>query len=804
VSDEFPVQIRHPGPSAGEGTRVTVIDVSFGDALRELYAAAGRPPHSRLISAGKQAKPPVLLNVKSLSDWLTGKYPPSDQQVVRLLVGFLQPLAETNPARPDGYQRRSVDDYWIRLWRRERERRANRGGRPEAPAPRRAGVRLGKPIGDYTALELEVHPAIELADQTESGSRLPQYVVRAHDTRLRKIIEAAGRGISRVAVMVGGSSTGKTRACWEAIQALPKSWRVWHPIDPTRPEAALAEIAEVGSNTVVWLNDAHHYLLTPDSRHGEKLAAGLNTLATDPGRTPVLVLVTIWPPECKVLTTTPRSGTPDVHPAARQLLTRGECIAVPDSFASEDLDALGTAAASDPQLRYALGHAPTGRITQQLAGVPELLRRYLTADSVAKPTIWASMDVRRLGHPLPIPHALLEQAVPGYLDDVTWTAVGGTWPEALNAALNDLGEPAYGILGPLTPIHRRPGESPSPNGHCYRLADYLEQTGRLDRAGEFPPATLWNAVAATVTKPDVLLSIGDQAQHRCRYHRAAQLYRVATECGDATALVALAKLHERAGNHTSAEALYRQAAHGGQAEALAWLGKLLERTGAQASAVGLYQRAAHGGDEWAVERLGELHTKAGIDSPEAGIVIAAHHGESYALDAWIWYMEQIGNHAGAEKYRKKLVEWVEGTGWRPSPTQEQVEKTERAGDATGAETVAVQAADNGDTSGLSCLASLRAKAGDQASAEALALKAAAYGATDALVNLAQKWTHASKLARAEMLYRQAIDRGGGRYVWYAVEPLASVLEQTGNDTGADLVRRFGLTDGGAPASSLEC
>ncbi|GAA2746759.1 hypothetical protein GCM10010440_39870 [Kitasatospora cinereorecta] len=37
-------------------------------------------------------------------------------------------------------------------------------------------------------------------------------------------------------VLVGSSSTSKTRACWQAVQPLATAgWRLWHPYDPTRP-----------------------------------------------------------------------------------------------------------------------------------------------------------------------------------------------------------------------------------------------------------------------------------------------------------------------------------------------------------------------------------------------------------------------------------------------------------------------------------------------------------------------------------------------------------------------------------------
>ena len=96
-------------------------------------------------------------------------------------------------------------------------------------------------------------------------------------------------------MLVGGSSTGKTRACWEALELLrPKGWRLWHPIDPARPEAALRELPRLGPRTVVWLNEAQFYLDAPGGL-GERIAAGLREALRDPARGPVLVLATLWP-----------------------------------------------------------------------------------------------------------------------------------------------------------------------------------------------------------------------------------------------------------------------------------------------------------------------------------------------------------------------------------------------------------------------------------------------------------------------------------------------------------------------------
>ncbi|WP_344617527.1 hypothetical protein [Dactylosporangium salmoneum] len=57
---------------------------------------------------------------------------------------------------------------------------------------------------------------------------------------------------------------------------------LWHPIAPTRPKAAAAALTQVGAETVVWLNEAQHYLFLPhDHRLGEQIAAGLRVLLHD-------------------------------------------------------------------------------------------------------------------------------------------------------------------------------------------------------------------------------------------------------------------------------------------------------------------------------------------------------------------------------------------------------------------------------------------------------------------------------------------------------------------------------------------
>ena len=100
--------------------------------------------------------------------------------------------------------------------------------------PAKTPTTLGRPVRELTdPFSLEVHRAIDVPGGIRGLPVLPAYVAREHDYQLRVILKKVINGHSAAAVLVGGSSTGKTRACWEAVQTLPPEWRLWHPIDPS-------------------------------------------------------------------------------------------------------------------------------------------------------------------------------------------------------------------------------------------------------------------------------------------------------------------------------------------------------------------------------------------------------------------------------------------------------------------------------------------------------------------------------------------------------------------------------------------
>jgi hypothetical protein len=305
------------------------------DEFRGLYEASGSPTLATLVALGLQQRPPARVADATLSGWLNRRGVPGPQstRVFLALVAVLQARAKTRgeyQPRPEGWWQQLLRDAHGERTAGQKRGRPRRQDGP-APGPARQTGWLLAEVADPFALE--VHRPVHPEDATSGLPMLPPYLRREHDALLGSVVRAAAEGRSGIAVLVGGSSTGKTRACWEALALLRDQsgpWRLWHPINPSRPDAALRELPGIGPRTVVWLNEAQFYLGPADAGLGERVAAGLREVLRDPGRAPVLVLATLWPQFWDTLTRRPAHG-PDPHAQARDLLA-GHDITVPAAF----------------------------------------------------------------------------------------------------------------------------------------------------------------------------------------------------------------------------------------------------------------------------------------------------------------------------------------------------------------------------------------------------------------------------------------------------------------------------------------
>ncbi|MEW2524205.1 helix-turn-helix domain-containing protein [Streptomyces sp. NPDC047071] len=524
------------------------------------------------------------------------------------------------------------------------------------PAVQGEAPHAARSISQWDPLDLEVHRAVRPAS-TAVGQALPGYVLRAHDRALARLVSAAAEGTSGMAVLVGSSSTGKTRACWEAVRPLaPKGWRLWHPVDPTRADAALRGLDDVRPRTVVWLNETQHYLGQP--RHGERLAAALHDLLVRPERGPVLVLGTLWPDHAHQYTVPPAPGAPDPHSRARDLLA-GRLIPVPDAF---DQDALRSAGAlarhGDAPLAEALAWSSGGRVPQFLAGGPELLRRYTASTPAARAVLDAAIDARRYGAGAALPPSFLTEAATGYLTDSEYDGLTGDWAVG---ALAEATAPVHGRMAPLRPWRpgpargRRDADDP-PTARVFRLADYLAQFGRTSRRTRFPPSSFWYAAYAHLPARD-LFALSTAAFRSARLTWANQLIRRAADLGgpvvDGTAvLYSKAASTERSGDHDGAEQLYQRAAEAGDPLALFRLAQAYQRAG---DTDGLERLARSAADAEGFLPLADPGLRAG-EGAEDLYRRAAETGDPHALFRLFRMRERDGDPEGAEHVALKAAD----------------------------------------------------------------------------------------------------------------------------------------------------
>ncbi|MER5793658.1 hypothetical protein [Streptomyces sp. NPDC001980] len=578
---------------------------------------------------------------------------------------------------------------------------------------------------------------------------------------------------------------------------------------------------------MVWLNEAHHYL--GDPRLGEQIGAALHGLLTG-GRGPVLVLATLWPEYARQFMALPRPGEPDPHSRVRELLA-GRTLAVPEAFDDKALRAAATLAEQgDALLADALTRAATtGRIAQDLAGAPELLRRYQHASPAAVALLHAAMDARRLGAGPSLPQAYLADAAGDYLDDIDYAQLDQNWVES---AFAELTQPVHGKQAPLRRVAPRPqhlATSPPDDGRAplrpslFQIADYLEQHGRKTRHRLCPPASFWNSALQHLSHPDDLYNLARAARARHRLRWADQLnqraadnghvqallaqatrceqdadldgamawYRRAADAGHTRALALLAELHEQTAEPDVAETLAWQAAEAGHPRALARIAVLRERASNRAGAQALALRAADAGHGQPLLKLALLRESRGLhQDAEATAALAAERGHPQVCAVLAGLREANGDLDSAAT----LYQQAADTGHTYALVCLALLR-EEAHDPAGADALALKAAQAGHTRAVSLLAGLRAEAGDRAGAEALCRTAADTGHVPALLAQAGLREQAGDLDRAEALYRQAADTG---HV-HALMSVARLRERADDTAGAHALYRQAADAGHFPA-----
>jgi hypothetical protein len=495
-----------PGTSSATGGRSITLTTSALSGLSEVRSWKDFAKFLTLIQTGSGASYADLqkrtrsgtrtgareLTRSTVSAVLRGERAPRKSVLESLLAAWRLPAAECA----------LILETWTRLTVDSRERRS---GLPQ--------------FAEMSPRELGVHAAMQSPDAPDE---LPGYVARHFDDDLRRLIRA-GTQRGCFVLLVGGSSTGKTRSLYEAVRAIASQWWLVQPSDTEEIHQLLEEPTQ---RTVVWLDELHRFFGSSPPLTKVVVAklkkAGL------------IVVGTLWFDDYAARKELRPSGAVDHLADDRGLLGFADVIGVPPRFREDEHRAAEKLAVTDNRIRAALEVTDAG-LTQVLAAGPDLLHLWDQAPPYARAAITVAADARRLGILSPLSPDVLVEAMAGYLTPAERVTTPDRW---LHEVTSYATRPVHGTVAALSRVAgRHPGTLAG-----YVAADYLAQHLRLDRRTECPPESFWEALIDRLDSTDDIRRMCDAAAARMRYRIQERALRRLSALGDGQAPVDLAYL----------------------------------------------------------------------------------------------------------------------------------------------------------------------------------------------------------------------------------------------------------------------
>jgi hypothetical protein len=469
------------------------------------------------------------------------------------------------------------------------------------------------PVADLDAYALGVHVATLPAGSWHGGETqgMTPYLERAHDIALRaEIGRAFAGGGSLLVLLAGDSTTGKTRALYEALRGHEevRRWPMLRPADASELNSLIRE-QRIAPGTVLWLNETQKYLYGAD---GEKAAYGLLRLLESVNF--IIVVGAMWQVYFDELAGAGRPGDPTA--GARELLDGPHTrkISVPGRMGPAEQRAIRALPGSDARLAIAVAASgEEGQVIQHLTGGPELLDAYLDGglfNPVEHALITAALEARRLGHHASLPGPLLAAAADGYL-------TGRQRPGRADWASAALADITAGVrsedgtrtdvrktLTALTAYRDRAGQAEP----TYEPNDFLDQNTRARRQAQLGTPELWNAMAENAAVAEDLHRLGRAAQARGMYRHAARMWFRAAGIGHPASAAALLRAIARADDDA-----FRRAAD--------WVVEHATLNDARGTAVLLHALRGHEVDETTAALTARAAEQASLDSPGAAAVL---------------------------------------------------------------------------------------------------------------------------------------------------------------------------------------
>ncbi|GAA2517421.1 hypothetical protein [Streptomyces gobitricini] len=505
---------------------------------------------------------------------------------------------------------------------------------PPAPLPVHLQDSQGWPRArDWDSLLAGVHRARPGQD----GSVLPPYVPRDIDEELRVLLTAAARDGGLVLV-TGDSTSGKTRAAFEALRASLPDHRVVQPADHTELPAVARAVARSSEPCVVWLDDLERYLGPgPDSL----TPALLSHFAA--GTTAVLATMRLRQYETYTADDDTARGTAGANGGAyKGVLAAARRVNLDRMWSGTEL--ARARACADDRITHALAHHGPHGIAEYLAAGPALLDEWHSADRPGghprgAALVATAVDLSRTGLPGPYPRSLLLR-----LHEQRLAQAGGALlrPETADEAFAWAGALRFGVTSLLLP-----GDEPD----TWMPFDYL-----VDRTENPLPPEVWDEALMAAPEPAARFAVGFSALQADLPHVAEAAWRPHAHTVPIIAswLGRLLDAQERPGE---AEEVLRAAIRAGSVMAATDLGLLLARTHRPHEAEVWLRLAARHDDARAMYLHGELLRQTGREADaEDWFRRAEAAGSQAATTAYGILLADLGRTEAAEEQLNRAVD----------------------------------------------------------------------------------------------------------------------------------------------------
>ncbi|MCX3058329.1 tetratricopeptide repeat protein [Streptomyces beihaiensis] len=593
-------------------------------------------------------------------------------------VGRLRGKQEAEVQRRQSEARQALTGLWDEATRRISPNGGRSGrssarsrGPVEPPAPGPEGTGAGARgdsaphVDQFTRRALlGIHEAIPLPADADSDADLavdlPLYVARDVDTQLRAALTGF-KTTGGFALLLGGPAAGKTRTAHEALLAVVPDWTFVVPADGASVETLAADFPADGGSAgiVLWLDELQSFLAGP-----VPLAAATVRSLLAEAAPPVIIVGTMWPDVYERLRAVgagrgsgdrgegPAGSLPEEIRAsarnAREVLAMAQRFDLA-AFRPGEWERAAAVAAADPRIAHALRHKGDFSLPQVLAGVPELLHRWNTADQpYGKAILTAAVTARRAGHRLAVPGGFLEAVAPSFLNGRQRAAAGAAW---FDDALAWACEPVFPHteIALLSPCGQTMGRVDG-----YRVSDVLAR--HLDINWLTVPPDVWPVMVAAAD-PEARRQIGYNAMKAGYPDVARAAFQDEADRGDLNAMFDLGLLASSEGDPDEARHMLTSVAESGYPLAMYNLAGVLHGQGDLDGARHWYRRAAEAGTVFAMIKLGELLYALGErEEGLAWVRRAVDYGGQAAMTSYAQLLRAEGLIAAARHWLVRAAE----------------------------------------------------------------------------------------------------------------------------------------------------